>query len=333
MGRPPIRPVVWSPPPAPTRPGSATASMPPPRLLPVGGIGPEDVAVEPGGSLVTGVEDGRVLRIYPDDGRIEVIATTRGRPLGIEVTDAGLVVCDAYDGLLRVHPRTGVTEPLLERDRVHLCNNAAVASDGTIYLSDSSQRFALSHYRADIIEHSGTGRLLRRDPDGRVEVLLAGLQFANGVALAADESFVVVAETGAYRLRRVWLTGPRAGDSDVFTENLPGFPDNVSTGAGGRFWVAMFSPRNALLDWAHGKHPLLRRAIWALPEAVQPQPERTAWVLALDSAGAVVADLQRPGDGIQMVTGVREHAGRLYLGSLYGDVIAVVDLPARPTDG
>lgn len=328
MGRPPIRPVVWSPPPAPARAPAGTPTMPPPRLLPVGGVGPEDVALEPGGTLVTGVDDGRLLRVHPDDGRIEVIATTRGRPLGIEATADGLVVCDEYEGLLRVHPDTGVIEPLLESDRVHLCNNAAVAPDGSIYFSDSSQRFALSHWRADIIEHSGTGRLLRRDPDGRVEVLLAGLQFANGVALSADGSFVLVAETGAYRLRRVWLTGPRAGESDVFAENLPGFPDNLSTGEGGRIWVAMASPRNALLDWAHKRNPLLRRAVWAVPEAMQPQPEKVAWAMALDASGQVVADLQRPGDDMYFLTGVREHAGRLYLGSLYGDVIGVVDLPA-----
>jgi hypothetical protein len=56
--------------------------------------------------------------------------------------------------------------------------------------------------------------------------MLTGLHFANGVALAADESFVAVAETGAYRLTRLWLSSPDPGRSDMLVDNLPGFPDN-----------------------------------------------------------------------------------------------------------
>ena len=56
--------------------------------------------------------------------------------------------------------------------------------------------FDLEHYMADLIEHSGTGRLLRRDPDGSLDVVLGGLQIANGVALAPDGSYLVVAQTG-----------------------------------------------------------------------------------------------------------------------------------------
>ena len=56
-----------------------------------------------------------------------------------------------------------------------VCDNAAIAGDGTIWFSDSSARFRLEHWKGDLIEHSGTGRLLRRDPSGRVEVRLTGL--------------------------------------------------------------------------------------------------------------------------------------------------------------
>lgn len=337
MSRPKIHPVVWSPPPAPERahPPHAGEDMPEPELVPVGGIGPEDVAVGPDGSVVTGVADGRILRLRESGaGAIgetiaETIADTGGRPLGVEFTaDGALIVCDAYRGLLRVHPDTGHIDTLVaevDGRPLLLCDNAAVASDGSVYFSDSSQRFTLAHWRADLYEHSGTGRLLRWRPGAGVEVLLDGLQFANGVALAADESFVAVAETGSYRISRLWLTGPQAGEREVLIDNLPGFPDNISTGAQGRIWIALASPRNRLLDWAHTKHPVLRKAVWALPTALQPQPERIAWVLAVDADGRVVRDFQRTG-GYHMVTGVREHAGTLYLGSLVERSVAVVDL-------
>jgi sugar lactone lactonase YvrE len=310
---------------------SGPRPLPPLRRLEVDGAAPEDVVVDEAGRVVTGVDDGRVLRVGPDGG-VEVVADTGGRPLGIELLgDGRLLVCDARRGLLAVDPATSAVEVLVDRvagEPMRFCNNAAVAADGTVYFSDSSRRFGIDHWRADLLEHSGTGRLLRRDPGGAVEVLLDGLQFANGVALAADGSFVTVAETGAYRLTRLWLVGERAGQTDLLADNLPGFPDNLSTGAGGLLWVALGSPRNPLLDRLHRRHPALRRAVWALPERVQPKPVRTLWVLAVDAGGAVVHDLQGPGDDYTMVTGVREHGGRLYLGSLAERAVAVLDLPA-----
>jgi sugar lactone lactonase YvrE len=215
---------------------------------------------------------------------------------------------------------------LTPSDRIHLANNAAVAADGTVYVSDSSRRFPLADYLADLYEHSGTGRLLRRDPDGSVQVLLDGLQFANGVALAPDESFVLVAETGAYRVLRYWLTGPKAGDHEVFAD-LPGFPDNLSTGPGGIFWVALPTRRDRRMDLLHRSPGLLRRAVVAIPERLQPPPVRTTWVLGLDADGRVQHDLQASTPGWWMATGVREHDGRLYLGSLKTDTVAEVTLP------
>ncbi|GAA1863949.1 SMP-30/gluconolactonase/LRE family protein [Asanoa iriomotensis] len=304
--------------------------MPAPAVLPVDAVGPEDVAVHPDGRLYTGVEDGRILRLSVSGGPVAVVAETGGRPLGVEVTlDGDLVVSDAYRGLLRIDPGSGAVEVLASGFR--LCDNAAVARDGTIYFSDSSQRHGLDHWRADILEHTGTGRLLRRDASGAVSVVLSGLQFANGVALAADESFVAVAETGAYRVSRVWLSGPSAGKHDVLVDNLPGFPDNLSTGSDGRIWIALATPRNPALDRLHRRSPVLRRAVWALPTALQPAPARTTWVIAVDPTGTVVADLQTDAGDFHMVTGVREHAGSLYLGSLAETGVAVVPLasPAR----
>ena len=47
---------------------------------------------------------------------------------------------------------------------------------------------------------------------------------------------------------------------------------------------------------------------------------------AYDDAGTLVHDVDLPGTAYHMVTGVREHEGRLWLGSLHEPAIAVVDL-------
>jgi sugar lactone lactonase YvrE len=60
------------------------------------------------------------------------------------------------------------------------------------------------------LKGAATGRLLKFDPRSGTTLCLAeGIWFANGVALAADESFVLVAETWGLRILRHWLKGPK----------------------------------------------------------------------------------------------------------------------------
>lgn len=332
MTRTPLQTHRWHPPrdlgrQGPFAPNALLASL---ELMPIPGSGAEDVAVDAKGRIYTGTREGYLLRLSPDGRHVERLAQTGGRPLGIELhPDGGLVVCDAHRGLLRVDPSSGDIEVLVsevEGRQLMLTNNCSVAADGSIYFSESSQRFGLDEFKGDIIEHSATGRLLRRNPDGSVDILLTGLSFANGVALAEDESFVLVAETGAYSVVRLDLTGPSAGRRSLIIENLPGMPDNMSRGSDGVFWIALPSERNKLLDRLLPRHGALRKAIWAMPDRLQPDATRIAWVIGIDGEGAVVRNLQGPGTAFHYVTGVREHEGRLYLGSLVEPAVAVASL-------
>jgi sugar lactone lactonase YvrE len=303
------------------------------RVVAVPAYGTEDVLVDDAGRVITGTEDGRVLRISADGGVVELVAMTGGRPLGLELApDGALIVCDAIRGLLRVDLRTEAVDVLVDQVEgrtMRFCNNAAVAADGTIYFTDSTRDFGVDDWKADLLAHSRTGRLLRRSPTGEVEVLLEGLAFANGVALAPDESFVAVAETAAYALQRLWLTGGRAGKTEPLVGNLPGFPDNIATGTDGLVWVAVASPRDRVLDFLLPRHPLLRRVAWRLPERLQPRPKRTVRVQAYDTDGRLVHDLAGQHDDFHMVTGVREHDGTVWLGSLHeAKVAAIGPLPA-----
>jgi hypothetical protein len=199
------------------------------QLVPVPGHGPEDVAVATHGpdegACFTGTEDGSIWRVSHDLRRLDRVAATGGRPLGIEHhPDGSLLVCDAHRGLLRVDPATGRCEVLVDRvdgRRLLVTNNAAIGGDGTLWFSDSSTVHPIEQWRQDFARHTCTGRLLRRDPDGTVEVVLDGLAFANGVALAGDESFVMVAESGRRTVVRHWLTGNRAGTTDHLVDDLP----------------------------------------------------------------------------------------------------------------
>jgi len=101
-------------------------------------------------------------------------------------------------------------------------------------------------------------------------VLLSNLHFANGVAVSPDQSFVLVVETGAYRVHRLWLDGPRRGESEIFIDNLPGFPDGISSNGKDKFWLALVSPRDKTLDLLL-PHPFLRKIVLRLPTFLQAQ--------------------------------------------------------------
>lgn len=307
------------------------------RYVAIGGRGPEDVVADSRGRVLTGVEDGRILRVdglaEPSAARVEVLAETGGRPLGLELlTDDALLVCDAELGLLRVDLRQGIVRILADSvagQRLRFCSNVVALSDGSVCFTVSSQVYPLGQWIGDIVEHTGTGRLLRLAPGSESpEVLLEGLQFANGLALSGDESFLIVAESGARRLTRYRLTGPRAGHAEPFVDDLPGMPDNIWRGTpDGPVWVSLAGPRVPPLELLHRTAPAVRGAAARIAVRAPFRPTGTAGVLAVDDQGEVVHHLTRRRSGYRMVTSVCEAAGHLVLGSLWERGIAVCEPP------
>ena len=300
------------------------------QVVPVPGPGAEDVVVATHGpdegSVFTGTGDGAIWRVSPDGAKIDRVAETVGRPLGLEIDpDGRLLVCDAHRGLLRVDTRSGGIETVadsVDGVRMVFCNNAAIASDGTVWFSDSSTSYGLENWRSDIVMATKSGRLLRRDPDGATSTVLDGLDFANGVALAADESYVAVAESGGCTVVRHWLTGERAGTSDHLVPELPGYPDNIARGSDGLIWVTIASPPNSLASRIRAGPMWLRRTAERIPTGLQPRPGP----LCLGPGLRRLGPARLPHDGYAFVTGVREHDGRVWLGSLHEPAIAVVSL-------
>ena len=297
-------------------------------LVPVGGAGPEDVLVDPAGRVYAGLADGRIVRVDGPGVPAETVARTPGRPLGLEFLGPDeLLVCASDAGLLAVALDDGRVRTLTDRvagQRLLACNNAAVAADGTVYFTDSSTRFGVPQWREDLVRRTASGRLLRRAPDGTVTELLGGLEFANGVALASDGAFVAVAETGACRVHRVWLTGARAGSSEVLVGGLSGYPDNISLGTDGLVWVALPSPRTALLTGIQRLPAGVRALASRVPERMQPRPAPTVSVVAVDDAGRIVREIRGQIAGFRMLTAVREAGGVLWFGSLEGNSVATL---------
>lgn len=338
----PIRaqPVAWQPLPAPSLesgPYARNAFLKGvERIAQNVGKGPEAIAFDAQGRIYAGFDDGRVARFEADGGGYKPIANTGGRPLGIFIhPDGSAIVCDPKKGLLKIGEDGSIA--VLATGAVgvpfRFLNDLAVTKDGSkVYFTDSSTKFGYQHSTEDIIEHGGRGRFLVYDfASGKADVLLRNLQFPNGVALGPDEAFALVNETGSYRILRYWLKGEKAGTSEIFADNLPGFPDNITFNGRDRFWVALYAPRTPIADRL-APYPFLRkvliRALRYLPPPVKPQ----AFALAFDADGKLAANLQYDGpDAYFPITSVREHPnGYLYFGSLTQDSLGRIKLPALP---
>lgn len=319
----PITPGSWNPPPAPALAGQyqQNAKLATTERISVGsGNKPEDVAIDAEDRIYAGLDDGRIVRLQADGTNPETFTDTHGRPLGFVFDSAGnLIVADAIKGLLSVS-RDGVISTLSTEinGSPFLCtNDLDVAKDGTIYFTDASRKFPLSNFKADIVEHQPNGRLLAYNPSTKAtRLVLDNLYFANGVAVSPDQSFLLVCETGRYRLHRVWLTGPKQGQAEIFIDNLPGFPDGLSSNGRDKFWLALVTPRDATLDRLL-PYPFIRKAVLRLPAALQPAPKRYGFVLGLDVNAKVVENLQDGSSNCYaQIANALEHKGALYFGSI-----------------
>ena len=70
------------------------------ELSPVVGPDPEDCLILPDGSIVSGVDDGRLVKISADFQTVETLTDTGGRPLGLTLRgEDEIIYCDTRRGL------------------------------------------------------------------------------------------------------------------------------------------------------------------------------------------------------------------------------------------
>lgn len=302
--------------------------------LPDGADGPEDIAVVDG-EIYTADISGNLFRL--SGSNFEKVAELGGRPLGLdEGPDGAIYIADSFRGIMRWSQEGGLESIVSEIAGAPVVypNQVAVASDGTVYFSNSSDRFDPETMGGTkptsvmtIFEQSKTGYVARWSPDGRVEKVAEGFVYTNGLALSRDEDFLLIAETGRAAIHRLWLSGNRQGQVEPFLENLPAYPDNIESVADGSFWVAFASPRvpaEALMPY-----PMLRKILWRLGPSVRPAPIKHGIVAQFDADGSFMRVLQDSDGDLGITSGARMVEDFLYIGLLEGGFAARVYLEPR----
>ena len=326
----PVQAVSWTPPPN----GGLTGAFAPNQALsalteiPVG-FAPEHVACDSNGTLYTSLDGGAVLK-SDEAGGWDTIGNTVGRPLGLRADQqGGLWIADSMAGLVHMNTTGEISVLATEHagQPLRFVDDLDIDEQGGIWFSDASERFDYTQVALDFFEGSRTGRLLRYDPEtGQTEVMMDGLFFANGVTLGPNEDYVLVNETGMGRVHRLWLKGDKAGQRDIFVDELPGTPDNIRFDGVDTFWIAMPSLRASLDSLA--SLPPLRALLSYLPiAALEAAAQPASFVIGVNLDGEVVHNLQDQDNPFHYITGATPCGDALYLGSLRTEAIGVLSLP------
>jgi len=256
-----------------------------------------------------------------------------GRPLGLQFhpKTGHLFIADTR-GLLELDLETNVLKTIateFEGVPLRLINSIAITKNGKLYFTDSSSKWSRSQVFNELIENCGYGRLLSYDPDtGKIEKLLDSLFFPNGIQLTPSEDALIFAETTRYRISKYYLTGPKKGSTELFTET-PGFPDNIKySHESDVYWVGLTrrAPPISMLDLLYSTTWFRKYFAKIFPTSfILLYNPPSGMVVAINQEGKIVKSLFDPSGEIQFVSEVAEQNGYLFIGSWRNDYIALVD--------
>lgn len=211
------------------------------RKVGLGLVRPEDVVVSRDGRVWASDQNSACAEILPD-GSLRRVGKAGGAPNGINMDREGrIVIANFFDGpVQRLDVETGEVTTVCSQIgdvRVTHSNYPQVDSRGNIWCTNSTM--------ADPWELALDGRadgfLFRIAPDGSATILADGIQFANGIALDADESHVFVCQTtGCNVLRYAIRADGTVGAPEPYGPQLgPRIPD-------GQFAEVLSSPEMQL---------------------------------------------------------------------------------------
>ncbi|MEM6805826.1 MAG: SMP-30/gluconolactonase/LRE family protein [Bacteroidota bacterium] len=297
------------------------------------GFGPEDVAFGPDSNFYTGFSDGRIIKFNAQGELLATIGNTIGRPLGIKVDKEGkLIIADEYKGLISMD-ELGNIEVLsteVANTPIAFADDLDISSEGIIYFTDASQRNHTYDIEKEFWELQPTGRLLSYNPhtqETRLE--LSGLRFANGVCLGPGEEYLLLTETVGMQIMKYWIKGPKKGQAEVFSDKLPGYPDNINFNGDSIFWVAMTQARNPSFE-EYYENPFLRKIIRRLPQSfLREEAKPMGLVMGIDTHGIVRHFFQTTKGEIHDITSVNQIGNRLYLGNIGHNALGVFDLAKK----
>jgi len=272
---------------------------------------------------------GEVLQRFGADVTAVAVSATDDLAVGLE--DGSLTIAGA-----------AVTLPA----DVGCITALAYGPDGRLWLANGSASLPPSQWAADLMRKNASGSVWVQD--GGWQKVAGGLAWPYG--LLPDGAGVTLSECWRHRLVR-----SSGGKPQPVLESLPGYPARLAPAAGGGAWLALFAPRNRLIEFVlqetRYRHAMITEVApeyWIAPALASGrsflEPLQCGGIRMLGvhkawsptrSYGLVVrldADLipqfslhSRANGSRHGVTSVLDHHGQLYVAAKGGDCILSPD--------
>jgi gluconolactonase len=245
------------------------------RKIGIGLQRPEDVVVGRDGRVWASDQQSACAQILPD-GSLKRVGKAGGAPNGINMDSQGHIIIANFEAgpVQRLDVESGTVEVICSEvagRKLTAANYPILDRNGTIWCANST--FTQPWQQA--LDGRADGILFRIRPDGRIELMAEEIQFANGLALDADESHVYVCQTTGcnvirYRIRSDGSLGapepygPVLGTPfprDASADNLPapeslaqvGVTDGCGFDVEGNLWVTLVAANRVVAITPRGE--------------------------------------------------------------------------------
>ncbi len=207
---------------------------------------PDDMAFDAAGVLHVSTGK-KVLRQSAGAGGWEEIASLPGNAGGLAFhPDGRLLVCVAGEGLAMM---SGDRTDWLRQaggEALGCLTSVAVATDGTVFLTQGSGRNRPDDWVVDLMQRNATGLLIRHDPKAdKAEIIARNLAYPAGVAVTPDDRHVLYSESWAHTLT---LCDRQGKARRKVVRNFPGYPCRLVPDGEGGYWVCLFAARTHLVE-------------------------------------------------------------------------------------
>lgn len=219
------------------------------------------------------------------------------------------------------HMKNGV--PSDSSRALAFCNDLEISADGErVYFSEPFAYAGASMGGgtvAEVIAMRGNGFIWMHDlSNGETRLVAQGIHFPDGLLYELHpgqtrEDSILTSQTTGFRILRLYLRGPKAGQSEVVQDAMPGMCDGMDRDQQGRIWCAMYAPRTGFITWLH-ENPWIKHLLLRLPLNWIPQPNATGIMALSPDARHVLYSAWYDGPKItHMASAIEGPDGYLYL--------------------
>ena len=222
--------------------------------------GPEDILCSVGSKLFA-LRKQQVGALTPVpigkfDMPISALASDSAGALAIGLDGRGLMIQGGrHDGVVVEGPAD---------NRFSCVTALCFASPDILLVANGSRHFSAADWKRDLMAKGATGSVWKVDLGDRKAAptkLADALRFPSGIAF--DGKQVLVSEAWGHSIRAMLVEGGKVG---TVLSGLPAYPGRIVSAQDGGFWVAMFAPRNALVEFVLKEEAYLRR----MTETIDP---------------------------------------------------------------